>query len=98
MKESNNDKIRFLFAKKEMENGMDAPQDGAQNKAEKLKKPMMFTLRCVVFFGCMYLIFKPSSATKLVKDICLIDAVPQASDTGLESDKQNAYEQEMLEQ
>src|SRR5690606_11970912 len=98
MKESNNDKIRFLFGKKEMENEMDATQDSAQNKAEKFKKPIIFALMGVVFLGCMYLIFKPSSDKKTVEDIGLNDAVPQASDAGLQSDKQKAYEQEMLEQ
>lgn len=94
----NNNKIRFLFGKKETENEMDATQDGAQNKADKLKKPIIFALMGVVFIGCMYLIFKPSSDKKTVEDIGLNDAVPQASDAGLQSDKQKAYEQEMLEQ
>ena len=46
----------------------------------------------------MYLIFKPSSDKKKVEDIGLNDAVPQATDAVLQSDKQKAYEQEMLEQ
>lgn len=98
MKENNNDKIRFLFGKKETENEMDATQEGAQNKADKLKKPIIFALMGVVFFGCMYLIFKPYSDKQKVEDIGLNDVVPQASDAGLQSDKQKAYEQEMLEQ
>src|SRR5690606_17184450 len=98
MKESNNDKIRFLFGKKEMENEMDKPDGDTQNGADRLKKPIIFALMGVVFFGCMYLIFKPSSDKKAVEDIGLNDAVPQATDAGLQSDKQKAYEQEMLEQ
>jgi len=98
MKENNNDKIRFLFGKKETENEMDATQEGAQNKADKLKKPIIFALMGVVFFGCMYLIFKPYSDKNTAQDIGLNDVVPQASDAGLQSDKQKAYEQEMLEQ
>lgn len=94
----NNNKIRFLFGKKETENEIDATQEGAQNKIDKLKKPIIFALMGVVFLGCMYLIFKPSSDKKTVEDIGLNDAVPQASDAGLQSDKQKAYEQEMLEQ
>src|SRR5690606_23005023 len=78
--------------------GTDAPKDGAHNKAEKLKKPIIFALMGVVFLGCMYLIFKPSPDKNTTEDMGLNDAVPQASDAGLQSDKQKAYEQEMLEQ
>jgi len=97
MKDSEN-KVSFLVEDDDPKNGMDALQDGAQNKAEKLKKPIIFALMGVVFFGCMYLIFKPSSDKQKVEDIGLNDAVPQATDAGLQSDKQKAYEQEMLEQ
>lgn len=94
MKESNNDKIRFLFGKKEM----DKPNGDTQNGADRQKKTIIFALMGVVFLGCMYLIFKPSPDKKTVEDIGLNDAVPQATDAGLQSDKQKAYEQEMLEQ
>lgn len=98
MKDSENKKVSFLVEDDDPKNGMDATQDGAQNKADKLKKPIIFALMGVVFLGCMYLIFKPSSDKKAVEDIGLNDAVPQASDAGLQSDKQKAYEQELLEQ
>ncbi|ADY52241.1 hypothetical protein Pedsa_1684 [Pseudopedobacter saltans DSM 12145] len=98
MKDSENKKVSFLVEDDDPKNGMDATQDGMQNKADKLKKPIIFALMGVVFLGCMYLIFKPSSDKKTVEDIGLNDAVPQASDAGLQSDKQKAYEQEMLEQ
>lgn len=98
MKDSENKKVSFLVEDDDPKNGMDATQDGAQNKADKLKKPIIFALMGVVFFGCMYLIFKPSSDKQKVEDIGLNDAVPQATDAGLQSDKQKAYEQEMLEQ
>lgn len=98
MKDSENKRVSFLVEDDDPKNGMDAPQDGVPNKAEKLKKPIIFALMGVVFLGCMYLIFKPSSDKKTVEDIGLNDAVPQATDAGLQSDKQKAYEQEMLEQ
>lgn len=94
----NNNKIRFLFGKNETENEIDATQEGAQNKIDKLKKPIIFALMGVVFVGCMYLIFKPSSNSDTAQEMGLNDAVPQASDAGLQSDKQKAYEQELLEQ
>ncbi|WP_446741313.1 conjugative transposon protein TraM [Sphingobacterium multivorum] len=72
-------------------------QDGTQNKADKLKKPLIFLLMGVVFLGCMYLIFKPSKDKKAVENIGLNDAVPQATGAGMPDDKSKAYEQEMLE-
>ncbi|WP_244294494.1 conjugative transposon protein TraM [Sphingobacterium siyangense] len=72
-------------------------QDGTQNKAEKLKKPLIFGLMGIVFVGCMYLIFKPSADKKEIENIGLNDAVPQATGAGMPDDKGKAYEQEMLE-
>jgi conjugative transposon TraM protein len=84
-------------------------EEGGQNKAdnllddkkssrERLKKPIIFLLMGVVFFGCMYLIFKPSSEKKEIENIGLNDAVPQATGAAMQADKQKAYEQEILEQ
>jgi len=84
-------------------------EEGGQNKAsnmlddkksnmERLKKPLIFGLMGIVFLGCMYLIFKPSSDKKEIDNIGLNDAVPQATEAGMQADKQKAYEQEMLEQ
>lgn len=96
--EDNENKKTIFLVKDDHKTGADAPLGGAGNKSEKLKKPIIFALMGVVFFGCMYLIFKPSSDNKKVEDIGLNDAVPQATDAVLQSDKQKAYEQEMLEQ
>lgn len=98
MNDKENTRVSFLVEDDEQKVGTDAPNDGVQNKAEKLKKPIIFILMGVVFLGCMYLIFKPSSSKKKVQDIGLNDAVPQATDAGLQADKQKAYEQEMLQQ
>ncbi|MEJ5053693.1 conjugative transposon protein TraM [Sphingobacterium sp. MYb382] len=96
--EDNENKKTIFLVKDDQKTGTDAPLDGAGNKSQKLKKPIIFALMGVVFFGCMYLIFKPSSDNKKVEDIGLNDAVPQATNAVLQSDKQKAYEQEMLEQ
>lgn len=69
-----------------------------QNKMEKLRKPIIFGLMGVVFVGCMYLIFKPSSETNEAEQLGINEVVPQASEVGLQSDKQKAYEKEILEQ
>jgi len=69
-----------------------------ENKMEKLRKPIIFGLMGVVFVGCIYLIFKPSSDVSDVEQLGINELVPQASEEGLQSDKQKAYEKEILEQ
>ncbi|TWI20315.1 conjugative transposon protein TraM [Sphingobacterium siyangense] len=76
----------------------DVLKDNNQNKIEKLKKPLIFGLMGIVFAGCLYLIFKPAEDKKKTEEIGLNDAVPQATDAGLQSDKQKAYEQAILDQ
>lgn len=98
MKDNENKRVSILVEDDDPNNQQGAPQDGTQNKAEKLKKPIIFILMAVVFLGCMYLIFKPSSEKKKVEDVGLNEAVPQATDAGLQSDKQKAYEQDMFDQ
>lgn len=68
------------------------------SKSGKLKKPLIFGLMGIVFFACLYLIFKPKSQEQENKDAGLKNAVPEATDKGLQSDKQKAYEKEMIEE
>ena len=98
MKENENKKTVVRITEGNPAATADMLQDSTQNKAEKLKKPLIFGLMGIVFVGCMYLIFKPSSDKKEIENIGLNDAVPQATEAGLQADKQKAYEQEMLEQ
>ena len=67
-----------------------------QNTMQRLKKPLIFGLMGIVFFGCMYLIFAPSGHKEKV-GLRLNDSVPQATGGRLQSDKQKAYEMELLE-
>lgn len=97
MKENENKKSVVRVTEGNPNETADVLQDGAQNKADKLKKPLIFLLMGVVFLGCMYLIFKPSKDKKAVENIGLNDAVPQATEPGMPADKGKAYEQEMLE-
>ena len=97
MKENENKKSVVRVTEGNPSATADVLQDGTQNKAEKLKKPIIFLLMGVVFLGCMYLIFKPSKDKKTVENIGLNDAVPQATGAGMPDDKSKAYEQEMLE-
>jgi conjugative transposon TraM protein len=75
----------------------DLLQERTLNKVKKLKKPLIFSLMGVVFLGCMYLIFKPSSEKKEIEKIGLNEVVPQATGVGMPDDKGKAYEEEMLE-
>jgi conjugative transposon TraM protein len=68
------------------------------NKIQKLKKPIIFVLMGIVFLGCMYLIFSPSSDEKLLEQPGLNEAVPQSTEAGMQSDKSKAYESDLLEQ
>lgn len=76
-------------------------EDSAGEKistSERLKKPLIFGLMAIVFVACLYLIFKPKQAEDQNVDGGLKNAVPEATDKGLQADKQKAYEKEMLEE
>lgn len=98
MKENENKKMVVRVTEGNPKETADVLQDSTHTKAEKLKKPLIFGLMGIVFVGCMYLIFKPSEDKKEMENIGLNDAVPQATEAGMQSDKQKAYEQDMLEQ
>src|SRR5690606_1451811 len=97
MKENENKKTVVRVTEGTQNETADVLQDSTQNKMEKLKKPLIFGLMSVVFLGCMYLIFKPSSDKKEIENVGLNDVVPQATGAGMPADKSKAYEQEMLE-
>jgi len=97
MKENENKKSVVRVTEGNQAATTDVLQDGTQNKAEKLKKPLIFGLMGIVFVGCMYLIFKPSADKKEIENIGLNDAVPEATGAGMPADKGKAYELEMLE-
>ena len=98
MKENENKKSVVRVTEGNPSATVDVLQNSTQNKMEKLKKPLIFGLMGVVFLGCMYLIFKPNSDKKEIENIGLNDIVPQASEADLQSDKQKAYEEEILEE
>ncbi len=72
-------------------------RDDGSLKREKLKKPVIFCLMGIVFLACLYLIFKPKNEIE-DKEKGLKNAVPEATDKGLQADKQKAYEKEEFEQ
>lgn len=81
-------------------NKKSVPESEAEegNKIQKLKKPIIFVLMGIVFLGCMYLIFSPSSDEKLLEQPGLNEAVPQSTEAAMEADKIKAYESDLLEQ
>lgn len=97
MKENENKKSVVRVTEGSPKETVDVLQNGTQNNKEKLKKPLIFGLMAIVFVGCMYLIFKPSEDKKVIENVGLNDAVPQATGAGMPADKGKAYEQEMLE-
>lgn len=64
---------------------------------ERIKKPLIYFLMAAVCMGCFYLIFKPKE-NKIVEESGFNAGVPQAKDDEMQSDKQKAYEQQLLEQ
>lgn len=71
--------------------------ESRKEQFEKLKKPIIYFLMAIVCAGCLYLIFKPKEKTT-IKDVGFNSAIPQAAEDKLQSDKQKAYEQQLLEQ
>ena len=98
MKENENKKNAVYVTDGSVNTASDGLEVSREGKAEKIKKPIIFGLMAIVFFGCMYLIFKPAENIKNIEILGLNDSVPQATTIGLENDKQKAYEQELVEQ
>lgn len=65
---------------------------------ERLRKPVIYFLMATVCATCFYLIFKPKSNNTLVEEAGFNASIPQAKDGQLQSDKQKAYEQQLLDQ
>ena len=98
MEDNENKQVNILVEDENQNTGTDILENGASNNSNKLTKPIIFALMGVVFLGCMCLIFKPSSNKNNPEEIGLNDVVPQATNAGLQPDKQKAYEQDMFEQ
>jgi conjugative transposon TraM protein len=97
MKENENNKATVRLT--EVSQKGNADTEATQNeKMQKLKKPLIFILMGIVFLGCMYLIFMPSSDDKELEQAGLNEAVPQATETGMQADKSKAYESDLLDQ
>lgn len=76
-------------------NGVSAPPKA---QWEILKKPIIYFLMAAVCASCFYLIFKPKANNTNIEESGFNAAIPQAKEGQLQSDKQKAYEQQLLEQ
>ncbi|MDR6919522.1 conjugative transposon protein TraM [Chryseobacterium sp. 2987] len=96
--ENNENKRVSLLVEESDQKGENLLDDNDKSRLEKYKKPLIYILMVIVFLGCLYLIFKPATHKKGVKDSGLNGAVPQAKEIGMQSDKRKAYEQEMMDE
>lgn len=77
---------------------LEPESQGLQNlRWERIKKPLIYLLMAAICAGCFYLIFKPKD-NKVTVESGFNAGIPQAKDDQLQSDKQKAYEQQLLEQ
>lgn len=77
---------------------LEPESQGLQNlRWERIKKPLIYLLMAAICAGCFYLIFKPKD-NKVTAESGFNAGIPQAKDDQLQSDKQKAYEQQLLEQ
>lgn len=97
MKENEKKKRVISVTENSPKGGSDSLQNNPDGNKEGLKKAVIFGLMAIVFLGCLYLIFAPTDKSQTENE-GLSDIVPQASDAGLQADKQKAYEQELYEQ
>lgn len=94
MRDQNKESIRIT----EGSSNLPAERSHRKLKFENIKKPIIYFLMTFICTGCLYLIFKPSEEKNKIKDEGFNSAIPQAADDKLPSDKQKAYEQQLLEQ
>ncbi|MBW8523800.1 conjugative transposon protein TraM [Chryseobacterium chendengshani] len=95
MKDSNTTQVRITEGSSDSSSSNDV-QENRKLQLEELKKPLIYFLMTIVFVGCLYLIFKPKEKTT-IEDVGFNSVIPQAADDQLQSDKQKAYEQQLLE-
>ncbi|MGK6342508.1 conjugative transposon protein TraM [Chryseobacterium sp. DT-3] len=96
--ENNENKRISILVEESDQKSEDLVSGNEKSNLEKLKKPLIYILMGIVFLGCLFLIFKPSADKDEHKDSGLNGAVPQATEIGMQSDKQKAYEQAMMDE
>lgn len=96
MNSENRNNIRITEANSSVDMG--ELQSAPRERWEKFKKPVIYFLMVIACVGCLYMIFKPKEENLITENVGFNTAIPQAADDKLQSDKQKAYEQQLLEQ
>ena len=91
------DSDKIKLTESESPESENEPQGMNKLQWERLKKPVIYFLMAVVCACCLYLIFKPQD-NKIIEESGFNAGIPQAKDDQMQSDKQKAYEQQLLEQ
>jgi conjugative transposon TraM protein len=91
------DSDKIKVTESESSNSENEPQGMNKLQWERLKKPVIYFLMAVVCACSLYFIFKPKD-NKIIEESGFNAGIPQAKDDQLQSDKQKAYEQQLLEQ
>ncbi|WP_343686133.1 conjugative transposon protein TraM [Chryseobacterium gleum] len=96
MKVQNNTNIRVTEGSQS-----NSTEYGPENRnltIEQLKKPFINLLMVIACASFLFLVFKPEKENDNAEKAGFNSVIPQASDGQLQSDKQKAYEQQLLEQ
>ncbi|WP_077416180.1 conjugative transposon protein TraM [Chryseobacterium sp. JV274] len=92
------DSEKIRVTENDLSQNSNGVNDHPKAKWERLKKPFIYFLMAAVCASCFYLIFKPKTDHTIMEEAGFNAAIPQAEDGQLQSDKQKAYEQQLLEQ
>lgn len=71
-------------------------ENASIEKAQKLRKAVIFLLMGIVCLGCLYMIFSPKEKDLKDQQPGINEIVPQASVDAMQDDKGKAYEKELL--
>ncbi|MDV4111522.1 conjugative transposon protein TraM [Elizabethkingia anophelis] len=92
------DSEKIKVTENDLSQNSNGVNDSPKVQWERLKKPVIYFLMAAVCASCFYLIFKPKANSTNIEESGFNAAIPQAKEGQLQSDKQKAYEQQLLEQ
>ena len=87
----------FLVSEEEEKALQERNEEKALAKKQQLKKIIIYVLMGIIFLACMYLLFGGRSEQDQTQ-VGINEAIPQATETLLPSDKEKAYEEALLEE
>ena len=87
----------FLVSEEEEKALQERNEEKALAKKQQLKKIVIYALMGIIFLACMYLLFGGGSEQEQTQ-VGINEAIPQATETLLPSDKEKAYEEALLEE